>query len=598
VTIPGKSRQVDEEGTGMALPPMRHDGRRELRSARSSAWKLYTGVGIFSFAVNLLMLTGPLFMMQVYDRVLASRSVETLTALFLLVVFLFTMMGALDLARNLIMSRIAARFQERMEGRVFTAALQDGSSAGSDVILRGGMRDLEAVQRLIGSPVLMALFDLPWAPFFLAAVFLFHPLLGAVATAGLVVLVFSTLLNQWLSRDSLQQAAIASHAAERMSDLYRDEGELIGSLGMRDATFQRWQDARDRATEATIRGADRATSFTVFSRSFRLFLQSALLAAGAWLVLRQEVTPGAMIASSILMGRALAPVEQVVGGWSMVQRAQDGWNRLSELLSRRPPLPARTPLPPPQARLEVRNLTVVPPGQSVATLRAVSFDLAPGQALGVIGPSGAGKSTLARALISAWPISGGSIRLDGATLEQYDPDVLGSLIGYLPQQVTLFDGTIAENIARLSPHPDPQRVVAAATAAAAHRMILDLPQGYDTPVTQSGGRLSGGQIQRIGLARALYADPAIFVLDEPNSNLDNEGSAALNIAIRNIKARGGAVIIMAHRPAAITECELLLVMDQGMRRAFGPRDEVLKSMVKNADQIARAQGQGHGGGVT
>ncbi len=582
----------------MALPPMRHDGRRELRSARSSAWKLYTGVGIFSFAVNLLMLTGPLFMMQVYDRVLASRSVETLTALFLLVVFLFTMMGALDLARNLIMSRIAARFQERMEGRVFTAALQDGSSAGSDVILRGGMRDLEAVQRLIGSPVLMALFDLPWAPFFLAAVFLFHPLLGAVATAGLVVLVFSTLLNQWLSRDSLQQAAIASHAAERMSDLYRDEGELIGSLGMRDATFQRWQDARDRATEATIRGADRATSFTVFSRSFRLFLQSALLAAGAWLVLRQEVTPGAMIASSILMGRALAPVEQVVGGWSMVQRAQDGWNRLSELLSRRPPLPARTPLPPPQARLEVRNLTVVPPGQSVATLRAVSFDLAPGQALGVIGPSGAGKSTLARALISAWPISGGSIRLDGATLEQYDPDVLGSLIGYLPQQVTLFDGTIAENIARLSPHPDPQRVVAAATAAAAHRMILDLPQGYDTPVTQSGGRLSGGQIQRIGLARALYADPAIFVLDEPNSNLDNEGSAALNIAIRNIKARGGAVIIMAHRPAAITECELLLVMDQGMRRAFGPRDEVLKSMVKNADQIARAQGQGHGGGVT
>ena len=200
--------------------------------------------------------------------------------------------------------------------------------------------------------------------------------------------------------------------------------------------------------------------------------------------------------------------------------------------------------------------------------------------------------------ISAWPISGGSIRLDGATLEQYDPDVLGSLIGYLPQQVTLFDGTIAENIARLSPSPDPARVVAAATAAAAHRMILDLPQGYDTRVTQGNGRLSGGQIQRIGLARALYADPAIFVLDEPNSNLDNEGSAALNIAIRNIKARGGAVIIMAHRPAAITECELLLVMDQGMRRAFGPRDEVLKSMVKNADQIARAQGQGHGGGVT
>ncbi|MCV2448538.1 type I secretion system permease/ATPase [Paracoccus sp. DMF] len=580
----------------MASPPMRHDGRQELGKARGRAWQLYAFVGLFSFAVNMLMLTGPLFMMQVYDRVLASRSVETLTALFLLVVFLFALMGVLDLARNRIMARVAARFQERMEGRVFTAALQDGQAAGSELVVRGGMRDLEAVQRLIGSPVLMALFDLPWAPFFLAAVFIFHPLLGAVATAGLLILVVATVLNQWLSRESLQQSAIASQSAERMSDLYRDEGELIGSLGMRAAAFTRWQEARDRATEATMRGSDRATGFTVFSRTFRLFLQSALLAAGAWLVLRQEVTPGAMIASSILMGRALSPIEQVVGGWSIVQRAQDGWARLAELLSRRPPAVARTPLPRPDAQLEVRNLTVVPPGQGAATLRGVSFDLNPGQALGVIGPSGAGKTTLARAIISAWPIAGGSIRLAGATLDQYDPDVLGGLIGYLPQQVTLFDGTIAENIARLSPQPDPQRVVAAATAAAAHRMILDLPQGYDTKVSQTGGRLSGGQIQRIGLARALYAEPAIFVLDEPNSNLDNEGSAALNLAIRNIKARGGAVIIMAHRPAAITECELLLVLDQGLRRAFGPRDEVLKSLVKNADQIVRAQGQG--GGVT
>ena len=228
----------------MALPPMRHDGQRELRNARGQGWKLYGVVGVFSFAVNMLMLTGPLFMMQVYDRVLASRSVETLTALFLLVVFLFTMMGLLDLARNRVMARVAARFQEKMEGRVFTAALQDGNAAGSDLIVRGGMRDLEAVQRLISSPVLMALFDLPWAPFFLAAVYLFHPVLGMVATAGMAVLVVSTLLNQWLSRDSLQRATIAGQAADRMSDLYRDEGELIGSLGMRGAAFQRWQDRK------------------------------------------------------------------------------------------------------------------------------------------------------------------------------------------------------------------------------------------------------------------------------------------------------------------------------------------------------------------
>lgn len=578
----------------MALPPMRHDGRNELISARGNARHLYLVVGLFSFMVNLLMLTGPLFMMQVYDRVLASRSVETLTALFLLVVFLFIMMGLLDFARSRVMSRVSARFQERMEGRVFTASLQDGAGGASEAAVKGGMRDLEAVQRLIGSPVLMALFDLPWAPLFLGAVYIFHPFLGAVATFGLVVLVGATVLNQWLGRESLQKATIAAQSAERTSDLYREEGELIGSLGMREATFRRWQSVRDRATEATVESQDRSTAFTVFSRTFRLFLQSALLAAGAWLVLHQEVTPGAMIASSILMGRALSPIEQVVSGWSLVQRAQDGWRRLSELLTRRPPVVPRTALPRPEAQLEVRNLTVVPPGQTVPTLRGVSFDLAPGQAMGVIGPSGAGKTTLARALIGAWQISGGSIRLAGATLDQYDPDLLGGLIGYLPQQVTLFEGTIADNIARLSPDPDPQRVVAAATAAAAHRMILDLPQGYDTQVSQTGGRLSGGQIQRIGLARALYADPVIFVLDEPNSNLDNEGSQALNLAIRNIKARGGAVIIMAHRPAAISECELLLFVDQGLRRAFGPRDEVLKSMVRNAEQINRAQGQGGG----
>lgn len=578
----------------MATPPMRYDGNQELRQARGMTWHLFLFVGIFSAAVNLLMLTGPLFMLQVYDRVLASRSVETLTALFLLVLFLFVLMGVIDLVRSRIMARVAARFQEKMEGRVFAAALQDGAAVGNDAATRGGMRDLDSVQRLISSPVLMALFDLPWAPFFLAAVFLFHPVLGAVAAFGLFVLILSTLLNQIMSKAPLQQSNVASQVSERMSDMFRQEGEIIGALGMRGAAFHRWQEARDIATEATMVGNDRASTFSVFSRTFRLFLQSALLAAGAWLVLRQEITPGAMIASSILMGRALSPIEQVVGGWPMVQRAQDGWKRLTGLLSRRPPVAPRTPLPRPEARLEVNQLSVVPPGQNVPTLRGVSFAMNPGQALGVIGPSGSGKSTLARALIGAWPIAGGSIRLGGATLDQYDPDVLGKLIGYLPQQVTLFDGTIAENIARLSPTPDPKRVVAAAQAAAAHQMILDLPQGYDTPVAQAGGRLSGGQIQRIGLARALYDDPVLFVLDEPNSNLDNEGSEALNIAIRTIKARGGAVIIMAHRPAAIAECELLLVVEQGMRRAFGPRDEVLRSMVKNAEQISQAQGKGGG----
>lgn len=580
----------------MALPPGRYEGFQELRAARGGSIGLVVAVGVFSVAVNLLNLTGPLFMMQVYDRVLGSRSVPTLVALFALVAFLFAMMGLIDLARTRVMARVAMRFQEKLESRVFQAALQEGAATGQAHAAQGGLRDLEAVRQLLASPVLMAMFDLPWAPVFLAGLFIFHPVLGVVAVIGGLILVMTTWLNQSLTKRPLQEAMIAGQTADRAADLYRDEGELIGALGMRKATFARWRTPRDQMSVATMIGTDRGGAFSVFSRTFRLFLQSALLATGAWLVLRQEVTPGAMIASSILMGRALAPIEQIVGGWQVIQRGQDGWNRLGTLLSRRPPQPDRTPLPRPAARLEVSNLTVVPPGQGAPTLRGVSFSMGPGQALGVIGPSGAGKSTLARALIGAWPPAGGSIRLDGATLEQYEPDVLGRMIGYLPQQVTLFDGTIAENIARLSVAPDPDAVVRAATAAAAHRMILDLPQGYDTSLAQAGARLSGGQIQRVGLARALYQDPVLFVLDEPNSNLDNEGSEALNLAIRAIKARGGAVIIMAHRPAAIAECDLLLVMEQGMRRAFGPRDEVLRSTVKNAETINRAKGAG--GGVT
>ncbi|MFN3526246.1 MAG: type I secretion system permease/ATPase [Paracoccus sp. (in: a-proteobacteria)] len=583
----------------MAIDADSQRGAEELRRARQSGLGLLVAVGVFSAVVNLLMLTGPIFMLQVYDRVLASRSVETLTALFLLVAFLYLLMAATDLSRNRVMSRMAARFQDRMQGRVFTAALRDGAiRSGDSAAAAGGLRDLDAVGRFLASPVMMAVFDLPWAPLFLAAIFIFHPLLGAVAVVGGLILIAATIATRWLTRAPLQNAALAGAQAQRMADLFRDQGEAVGALGMRGATFTRWRQLRDEAQRQTVTGADRGAALTVFSRSFRLFLQSALLAAGAWLVLRQELTPGAMIASSIMMGRALAPIDQLVGGWPSLQAAQDGWARLSALLARQQPEPLRTRLPRPEARIDVRNLTVVPPGEAVATLRGVSFSVAPGQALGVIGPSGAGKSTLARALIGAWAAGAGTVRLGGATLDQYHPDNLGALIGYLPQQVTLFDGTIAENIARLATAPDPEQVVRAAQAADAHQMILDLPQGYDTRISQTAGRLSGGQIQRIGLARALYPDPALLVLDEPNSNLDNHGSEALNRAIRRIKEQKGAVIIMAHRPAAINECEMLLVLEQGQRRAFGPRDKVLQEMVQNSAQIMRAQETGRQGGMT
>ncbi len=574
--------------------PEHQRGRAELRAARAESRPLFLAVFVFSAFVNLLMLTGPLYMLQVYDRVLGSHSEATLVALTVLLCVLFLAMGLLDHARARITARIGARFQDRLDQRVFAAALRLAAVAPSDPAARSAQRDLEAIQRLLAAPVLMALFDAPWTPLFLLAIFLFHPLLGWLAVLGGGLLIVISLLNQIATREPVAQANARTATAERTADQIRSDSELIQSLGMRRAAFARWSAAREAQTGAAMRASDIAGGFTATTRTFRLFLQSAMLGLGAWLVLRGELTPGAMIAGSILLGRALAPVEVAVGQWSMVQRAQEGWSRLADLLGRVPVQPEMTPLPRPRALLEAQGLTVAPPGEPVAVLRGVSFRLEPGQAMGVIGPSGAGKSSLARAICGMWYPHAGKIRLDGAALEHYDPDTLGSYIGYLPQRITLFDGTIAENIARLQPDADPAAIVAAAQAAAAHEMILQFPQGYDTRVSSIGGRLSGGQLQRIGLARALFGDPVILVLDEPNSNLDNDGSQALNQAIRAMKAAGKAVLIMAHRPAAIQECEVLLVIENGQRTAFGPRDQVLRSMVKNHGEILRG---GTAGGV-
>ncbi|GGX58475.1 protease/lipase ABC transporter permease/ATP-binding protein [Tateyamaria omphalii] len=548
---------------------------------------MYWAVGLFSLFANLLMLTGPMYMLQVYDRVLGSKSEETLIALSLLVVFLYGVMGILDFTRGRIMARVGARFQDDMDRRVFDAVVRK-SAVAPDLRTQTGLADLEGVQRFITSPVLMAFFDLPWTPIFIAAIFIFHPMLGFLALAGGAVLILIALANQLLSRLPQARAAQAGQVASSMSDQLRIEAEMVQAMGMRGAAHDRWQKARGTALEEQIKATDVGGGFTSLTKTLRLFLQSAMLGVGAYLVLQNEMTPGAMIAGSILLGRALAPIELMLTQWPVVQRAIKGWGALSELLGTVGPEPTRTELPKPKARLVAKGLTVVPPGEKSAALRSLNFDLPPGHAMGVIGPSGAGKSTLARCLTGVWRPAGGSIRLDAAALDQYAPDVLGMHVGYLPQRVQLFDGTIAENIARLSTAPDDGKVVAAAQKADAHKMILELPDGYDTRIDAGQQRLSGGQIQRIGLARALYDDPVILVLDEPNSNLDNEGTMALNQAIRASKADGRSVIIMAHRPAAIQECDLLLVIDGGVGTAFGPKDEVLKSMVKNHEQIQRA----------
>lgn len=562
-------------------------GKAELAAARTAQRPLFLAVALFSVFINLLMLTGPLYMLQVYDRVLGSQSEATLIALSAIVILLFLAMGILDAMRGRILSRIGARLQEALDRRAFSASIRRLMVAPEDAPALAAQQDVEAIQRLWSSPLVAALADLPWTPLFIGAIFVLHPLMGWLSIGGGIIILGIALLNQWMTRGPLSRANTASIIANRNSEMLKAESETLRALGMTEAAFDRWQVARARALNDSLVAGDSGGGFAALSRTFRLFLQSAMLGLGAWVVLQGELTGGAMIAGSILMGRALQPIEQAVAQWSILTRAREGSDRLATLLSAVPPEPPRTDLPRPAARLEVAGITVAPPGSTTASLRGLGFALQPGQAVGVIGPSGAGKSTLARALTGIWRPAAGHIRLDGATLDQFPPDRLGQLLGYLPQRVTLFDGTIAENIARLQ-KPDDAKVIAAAQAANAHDMILRLPDGYNTRINALGGRLSGGQMQRIALARALYGNPVLLILDEPNSNLDNEGSLAVNAAIRAHKAAGGALLIMAHRPAAIQECDMLLVIEDGTRRAFGPRDQVLRDMVQNASEITRS----------
>lgn len=437
-------------------------GRNELIKIRSESRGLYWMVAVFSFVVNMLMLTGPLYMLNVYDRVLGSRSLETLIALSVLVAFLYGCMGILDFVRGRVMGRIGARFQAKMDRRVFSAVLKATTLNRAPREAATGLRDLEAVQRLITSPALMALFDLPWSPLFFLGIFIFHPLMGVLALVGAFILILVAFANQATTRGPLERANATSFASETLGAQIRGESEMVHSLGMRGAAFDRWQIARGASLDASISAADSSGMFTSLTKAFRLFLQSAMLGLGAYLVLQGELTPGAMIAGSILLGRGLAPIEMIVGQWAVFQKGREGWRKLAVLLGNIPVDQNRTKLPTPAARLVSDGVTMLPPGGQQATLRMISFTVEPGQAVGIIGTSGAGKSTLARALTGVWKPAGGKIRLDGAALDQYDPDVLGQHIGYLPQRVQLFDGTIKENIARMSLTPDDELVVAAA----------------------------------------------------------------------------------------------------------------------------------------
>ena len=557
-------------GAGRAGRHARSDagsGRAEIRTALAESRRLFVSIALFSAFVNLLMLTGPLFMLQIYDRVLTSRSEATLVALAGLVAFLFLMMGLLDHARARVLARAGARFQMRMESRVLGAILsRAGRSPASRSAPATGLHDLEAMQRFASGPGPFAFFDAPWTPAFLSVLFIFHWLLGLLAVAAGVLLVGLAVLNSLRTTRLQAEAGTAAARAGHFVEQLRAGGETVRGLGMRMPATARARALRDAALAATMAASDRGGAFAVTSKTLRLFLQSMMLGLGAWLAIRGEVTPGIMIAASILLGRALAPIDQAVAQWPVLQRAVQGRRSLARLLEEMPEERPRTPLPTPEALLEAESLVASAPGAEVPAVRGVTFRLEPGHAVGIAGPSASGKSTLAKALAGVWPPLEGRVSLGGAALDQYGEEALARHVGWLPQDVVLFEGTVAENIARLAPEIDADAVVAAAERADAHEMILGLPGGYDFQVAAGGAALSGGQRQRIALARAFYGDPVVVILDEPDAHLDTAGAAALNRAVAEFTARGGAAVIVAHRPGAFAECHQVLLMEGGQAR--------------------------------
>ncbi|NBB49284.1 type I secretion system permease/ATPase [Rhizobium sp. CRIBSB] len=544
-------------------------------------------IALLSGVVNILALTSPLFMMQVYDRVLSSGSIPTLIGLAVLAIGLYTFQAVLDAIRARVLLRIGEKFDHDLSPRVHHAVIRLPLLAPASGDGLQPLRDLDNIRGFLSGSGPTAFFDLPWMPLYLGISFLFHFWIGVTALAGAVVLVSLTLLTNLLARQAVRDQTTANMARNGLLEATRRNAEVVQAMGMGPRMAGRWQDANLDYLQANRRSGDLVSGLSSLSRALRMMLQSVLLAVGAWLVITQEASAGVMIASSIMMGRALAPVDAAIAAWKPWLMARQSWTRLQDLLTRLPADASVLSLPKPRRELKSEGLVVAPPGTKVPTIAGITFTVTAGQALGIIGPSGSGKSTLSRALVGAWSPIAGKVRLDGASLDQWNREELGAHIGYLPQGVELFDGTIADNIARFEEDPDPRAVVAAAETAGAHEMILRMEHGYETRIGEGGSALSAGQRQRIGLARALYRDPFLVVLDEPNANLDAEGEAALVEAIGAIRARSGIVVVIAHRPSAIGAVDLVLMVEVGRQKAFGPRDKVLAEVLQPRAAAAR-----------
>lgn len=561
--------------------------KSELGQAISRYRSTFIIIGLLSAVLNVLLLGGSIYMMMVYDSVLPSHSLPTLFGLLAMVIVIYIFQGLFELLRSRMLGEVGAGLDRalslRVQRAVSDARLRGAKLPGNGLI---SIRDLDQVRGFLAGPGPATLMDLPWIVFFLGILFLLHFWLGVTALVGAIVLLAITWMTDRATREpSLAVSQMGSTRIAAAESNLR-HAEILHAMGMRGRIERRWEVGNRQFLAANNTLAKAIGFYGGTSKVFRLFLQSAVLTVGALLVIEGQASGGIIFAASILSGRALAPVDQSIANWRGFTAARQGWKRLNELLARIPPTEqVAVVLPAPSEGIAVQGAAVVPPGSQTLAVQGVTFTLRAGEAMGVIGPSASGKTSLGRALVGVWPLARGTVRLDGATIDQWDSETFGSYIGYLPQTVELLEGTIAENIARFEENADSQAIIRAAKSADVHEMIVRLPHGYDTAVGADGTELSAGQRQRIGLARALYGDPFLVVLDEPNSNLDGEGEAALQKAMSAVTERGGIVIVIAHRPAAIAQVDYILFLRNGVMEAFGPRSEVLSKVVGHPQRI-------------
>ena len=563
--------------------------RTELAEILYSFRKSFYTAGFFSMFINLLALVPSIYMLQVYDRVLQSRNVTTLVMLTAIMLGLYVMLGMLELSRSRLLIRVGAQLDIKLNSRVFAASFernlrQTGANAGI------AMGDLQAVRQFLTGNGLFAFFDAPWAPIYLAVIFLFNPWLGVFAVLSSLLLFSLAWATEALTRKPLAEAGTMSVAANSYATNNLRNAEVIEAMGMLENLKGRWLEKQLRFLSLQNEASDKAAAISATTKAVRIAVQSLALGGGALLVIDGSLTPGGMIAASILIGRALSPVETAIAVWKQLLGARTSYHRLEDLLKEHPQREEGMDLPAPRGNLMVEAVTAGAPGSQMVILKQIGFSVPPGEIVGIIGPSASGKSTLARLLVGVWPALAGKVRLDGADIYAWNKVRLGPSVGYLPQDIELFEGTIAENISRFGP-VDSQKVVEAAQLAGVHEMILRLPKGYDSEIGTGGCVLSGGQRQRIGFARAVYGNPAFIVLDEPNSNLDDAGETALVRSILELKRRGTTVVLITHRTNVISVVDTLLLLVDGSIQAFGPRDKVLATLHQKATPATSTNSQ-------